>query len=53
MFVVGPLIEVPVLLGLVHAAIYFQEQFDWAGYDTGQLTDSPTEDTATDHTTDD
>ena len=35
--VVGPLIEVPVLLALVHVAIYFQEKFDWAGYETGQL----------------
>ncbi|AUX08064.1 arsenic resistance protein ArsB [Halalkaliarchaeum desulfuricum] len=35
--VVGPLIEVPVLLALVNVAIYFQEKFDWAGYETGQL----------------
>ena len=35
--VVGPLIEVPVLLALVHVAIYFQRRFDWAGYDTGSL----------------
>ena len=35
--VVGPLIEVPVLLALVHVAIYFQNRFDWAGYETGRL----------------
>ncbi|GAB7021019.1 ACR3 family arsenite efflux transporter [Halostagnicola bangensis] len=35
--VVGPLIEVPVLLALVNVAIYFQHKFDWAGYETGQL----------------
>ncbi len=35
--VVGPLIEVPVLLALVNVAIYFQQRFDWAGYETGQL----------------
>ncbi len=35
--VVGPLIEVPVLLALVNVAIYFQQRFDWAGYDTDKL----------------
>ncbi len=35
--VIGPLIEVPVLLALVYVAIYFQEKFDWAGHETGQL----------------
>ncbi|MDJ1433158.1 ACR3 family arsenite efflux transporter [Halostagnicola sp. A-GB9-2] len=35
--VVGPLIEVPVLLALVNVAIYFQHKFDWAGYETGRL----------------
>ncbi|WP_343162654.1 ACR3 family arsenite efflux transporter [Natronolimnobius sp. AArcel1] len=35
--VVGPLIEVPVLLALVNVAVYFQQRFDWAGYETGQL----------------
>ncbi|SDK45437.1 ACR3 family arsenite efflux transporter [Natronorubrum texcoconense] len=37
--VVGPLIEVPVLLALVHVAVYFQERFDWDGYETGRLED--------------
>ena len=35
--VVGPLIEVPVLLALVHVALYFQQRFDWQGHTTGQL----------------
>lgn len=35
--VVGPLIEVPVLLALVNVAIYLQSRFDWAGYETGRL----------------
>ncbi|APW98528.1 arsenical-resistance protein [Halobiforma lacisalsi AJ5] len=35
--VVGPLIEVPVLLALVHVAIRLQERFDWTGYETGTL----------------
>jgi ACR3 family arsenite transporter len=35
--VVGPLIEVPVLLALVKVALYFQDRFDWRGYTTGQL----------------
>ncbi|CAI50809.2 transport protein (probable substrate arsenite) (plasmid) [Natronomonas pharaonis DSM 2160] len=35
--VIGPLIEVPVLLALVNVAIYFQQRFDWAGYETGQI----------------
>ncbi len=34
--VVGPLIEVPVLLALVHAALYFQRRFDWTGSDPNQ-----------------
>ncbi len=29
--VVGPLIEVPVLLALVHVALFFQRRFDWSG----------------------
>ncbi len=40
--VVGPLIEVPVLLALVNVALYFQRRFDWKGFDTGGLeTESP------------
>jgi ACR3 family arsenite transporter len=35
--VVGPLIEVPVLLALVSVAIRFQQRFDWVGHDTGSL----------------
>jgi ACR3 family arsenite transporter len=35
--VVGPLIEVPVLLALVNVALYFQRRFDWGGFDTGSL----------------
>lgn len=35
--VVGPLIEVPVLLALVNVALYFQRRFDWSGFDTGRL----------------
>jgi ACR3 family arsenite transporter len=35
--VVGPLIEVPVLLALVNVALYFQRRFDWGGHTTGQL----------------
>ncbi len=31
--VVGPLIEVPVLLGLVHVALAFKRRFAWAGDD--------------------
>ncbi|WP_394348436.1 ACR3 family arsenite efflux transporter [Natronococcus sp.] len=52
--VIGPLIEVPVLLALVNVAVYFQQKFDWAGYETGQLTepmatiDDSTPETATD-----
>jgi ACR3 family arsenite transporter len=38
--VVGPLIEVPVLLALVNVALYFQRRFDWSGATTGQLDSS-------------
>ncbi|MFP4589955.1 MAG: ACR3 family arsenite efflux transporter [Halobacteriales archaeon] len=35
--VVGPLIEVPVLLALVYVALYFRRRFDWTGYRLGTL----------------
>jgi ACR3 family arsenite transporter len=41
--VVGPLIEVPVLLALVYVALYFQRRFDWRGYETGTLDSAPPE----------
>ncbi|MFQ3295386.1 MAG: ACR3 family arsenite transporter [Halobacteriales archaeon] len=41
--VVGPLIEVPVLLALVNVALYFQRRFDWRGFDTGSLDASAAE----------
>ena len=40
--VVGPLIEVPVLLALVNVALYFQRRFDWTGRDDGRIP-APTE----------
>jgi ACR3 family arsenite transporter len=46
--VVGPLIEVPVLLALVNVALYFQRRFDWSGFDTGRLDDSTTDPTTND-----
>ena len=36
--VIGPLIEVPVLLALVNVAVFFRQRFDWVGFETGQLT---------------
>jgi len=52
--VIGPLIEVPVLLALVYVAIYFQERFEWGGYETGQLESTkPAEDAQTSKTDDD
>ncbi|MGM0398311.1 MAG: ACR3 family arsenite efflux transporter [Halobacteriota archaeon] len=41
--VVGPLIEVPVLLALVNVALYFQRRFDWRGFETGSLDESATD----------
>ncbi|MDH5019126.1 ACR3 family arsenite efflux transporter [Halobacterium rubrum] len=43
--VVGPLIEVPVLLALVNVALYFQDRFDWAGRGDGSAdSTAPTDD---------
>ncbi len=36
--VIGPLIEVPVLLALVYVALYFRRTIDWRGQTTGNLT---------------
>ncbi|MWG35218.1 ACR3 family arsenite efflux transporter [Halomarina oriensis] len=46
--VVGPLIEVPVLLALVNVALSFQRRFDWSGRST-----EPSRPSSTDPTTDD
>jgi len=42
--VVGPLIEVPVLLALVNVALYFQRRFDWGEGVDGMTTAEPTTD---------
>ena len=46
--VVGPLIEVPVLLALVNVALYFQRTFDWSEAETGSLDTSTSEPTTDD-----
>ncbi|AGN01092.1 arsenical-resistance protein [Salinarchaeum sp. Harcht-Bsk1] len=46
--VVGPLIEVPVLLALVHVALYFQRRYDWGGFDAGRLDGATAESAADD-----
>jgi ACR3 family arsenite transporter len=42
--VVGPLIEVPVLLALVNVALYFQRRFDWSDATPGGVDAATTED---------
>jgi len=43
--VVGPLIEVPVLLALVNVALYFQRRLDWGATSSGiDATTDPTDD---------
>jgi ACR3 family arsenite transporter len=46
--VVGPLIEVPVLLALVNVALYFQRRFDWGGADIASPSASRTDPTTDD-----
>ncbi|AHG01408.1 arsenic resistance protein (plasmid) [Halostagnicola larsenii XH-48] len=46
--VVGPLIEVPVLLALVNVALYFRRRLDWDGFEAESLDSSALEPTTND-----